>query len=212
MFKPNATLPPNVEVQTLYDRQTIDGATTSLQFFQPNPTGKETDNFYLNNPLTGDKYQVLLGFGLEFMAQTIKSSANVDPVAIINNLKDAVVKISTNGGRDIALLTPLSQYMNFQQTKVVIAESFSAQEDKTIQATLESAKPRKLDNLFYFDKNERWKFEVKFATGTFPAAADFTDGRLGIEAVVKLASMDDAQLGEYKRRSLQVLGGHAYTR
>ena len=210
MFKPYATLPPHVEVQTLFDRQIIDGVTTSLQFFQPNPSGVETDNYYLNNPLTGDKYHVLLGFGIESLMPVISSEGGNNPVKVLNNLKDAVVKITTNGGRDQAILEPLKNYMNFSQNGSAVGQCYDGTGTVTHTTSivvLQSTRPRPIPNLFYFDKNERWKFEIAFAQGNFPAAGSWTKGRFGLEATIKIASMSEGQLNEYKRRCRAVLGG-----
>lgn len=208
-FKAKVPLPQGVEVLRRYDRRDIDGNTSKLSLFTPSPTPNDPDNNYVNNPLPGAKNHVVLGLSLNVTNQHIQSSANIDPVKVVNLLKDSVVKLDTNGGREERILHPLKDYMNFAQSGIVAAQSYDSagpSTDTTVIATLQATGPRIVDNLFYFEPNESFTFEVLFKNGDFPAQSDWTQGRFGIEAELYLAQMDSKQLAEYDRRLKQAAG------
>lgn len=208
-FKAKVPLPQGVEVLRRYDRRDIDGNTPKLSLFTPSPQPNDPDNNYVNNPLPGAKNHVVLGLSLNLTNQHIQSSANIDPVKVVNLMKDSVVKLDTNGGREERILHPLKDYMNFAQSGIVAAQSYDStgnSTDSTIIATVQATGPRIVDNLFYFEPNESFTFEVLFKNGDFPAQADWTQGRFGIEAELYLAQMDAKQLAEYDRRLKQAAG------
>ncbi|WP_020402801.1 hypothetical protein [Gracilimonas tropica] len=208
-FKAKVQLPQGVEVLRRYDRREIDGNTPKLSLFTPSPQPNDPDNNYVNNPLPGAKNHVVLGLSLNCTIQHLESAANIDPVKVVNLLKDAVVKLDTNGGREERILHPIKDYMNFSQSSIVTAQSYDSAAPATetkIIATLQATGPRNIDNLFYFEPNESFTFEVLFKNGDFPAQADWTQGRFGVEAELYLAQMNAKQLAEYDRR-LQAAAG-----
>lgn len=210
-FKAKVPLPQGVEVLRRYDRRAIDGNISKLSLFTPSPAPNDPDNNYVNNPLPGAQNHVILGLSINATLQHIEEAANIDPVKVVNLLKDAVVKLDTNGGREERILHPLKDYMNFSQSQVSVA---AANDNAAAPAnllthttiTLQATGPRLVDNLFYFEPNESFTFEVLFKNGDFPAEADWTKGRFGIEAELYLAKMNAQQLQQYDRR-LQAAAG-----
>lgn len=210
-FKAKVPLPSGVEVLRRYDRRDIDGNTSKLSLFTPSPAPNHPDNNYVNNPLPGAKNHVVLALSVDCTMQILKTAENIDPVAVVNRLKDAVIKVQTNGGREERILHPLKDYMNFSQTRSAIAaisdgasENPSAISESLI--TLQATGPRTLDNLFFFEPNESFTVEVEFKNGQFPAQSDWTFGRFGLEVELYLAQMDGQQLQTYDQRLKQAAG------
>lgn len=208
-FKAKVTLPQGVEVLRRYDRRDIDGNTAKLSLFTPSPQPNDPDNNYVNNPLPGAKNHVVLALSINATLQHIEGSADIDPVKVVNLLKDAVVRVDTNGGREERILHPLKDYMNFSQSSIVVAQSYDStgnSTDSKVIATLQATGPRTIDNLFFFEPNESFTFEVLFKNGDFPAQASWTQGRFGLEAELYLAQMNAKQLADYDRRLQQAAG------
>ncbi|WP_133120207.1 hypothetical protein [Rhodohalobacter barkolensis] len=193
-----------------YDRRAIDGNTSKLSLFTPSPTPNDPDNNYVNNPLPGAKNHVVLAMSVDCTLQLIKSADNIDPVAVVNRLKDAVIKVETNGGREERILHPLKDYMNFSQTRAAVAAiadggtPVGAISESLI--TLQATGPRTIDNLFFFEPNESFTVEVLFNNGSFPAQSDWTYGRFGLEVELYLGQMNGQQLQTYDRRLQQAAG------
>ncbi|PKD43755.1 hypothetical protein CWD77_09355 [Rhodohalobacter barkolensis] len=209
-FKAKVPLPAGVEVLRRYDRRAIDGNTSKLSLFTPSPTPNDPDNNYVNNPLPGAKNHVVLAMSVDCTLQLIKSADNIDPVAVVNRLKDAVIKVETNGGREERILHPLKDYMNFSQTRAAVAAiadggtPVGAISESLI--TLQATGPRTIDNLFFFEPNESFTVEVLFNNGSFPAQSDWTYGRFGLEVELYLGQMNGQQLQTYDRRLQQAAG------
>lgn len=209
-FKAKVPLPSGVEVLRRYDRRAIDGNTSKLSLFTPSPTPNDPDNNYVNNPLPGAKNHVVLAMSVDCTLQLIKSAENIDPVAVVNRLKDAVIKVETNGGREERILHPLKDYMNFSQTRAAVAAiadggtPVGAISESLI--TLQATGPRTIDNLFFFEPNESFTVEVLFNNGSFPAQSDWTYGRFGLEVELYLGKMNGQQLQTYDRRLQQAAG------
>lgn len=206
MFKPKVALPSGVEVLRRYDRKEIDGQTSTLRFFRPDATQEDTVDNYVKNPLPGNRNHVVLALSVGLIGQSIVSNDDVDPISVINNLKDSVLKIETNGGREERILHPLKDYMNFAQTRVAYAAATDNTTDAEQQThsivTLQATGPRYIDNLFYFEPNEAFKAEILFGQGTFPDQAQFDD-KFGLEVELFLAQMNDNQLKRYEQKLIQ---------
>lgn len=206
-FKPRVPLPSGVEVLRRYDRREIDGNTAKTSLFTPSPQPNDPDNNYTNNPLPGASNHVVLGISVDCLLQHIETAENIDPVKITNLLKDAVLKVETNGGREERILHPLKDYMNFAQSRAAIAAASANTADAPVETStiisLQATGPRLIDNLFFFEPNESFKVEVLFKNGDFPAQAAWTQGRFGIEVELYLAKMNKQQLDRYDQRLQQ---------
>jgi hypothetical protein len=206
-FKAKVPVPAGVEILRRYDRREIDGQTSKLSLFTPGSAQNDEDRNYANMPLQGAKNHVVLGISVSPLMTTIESEANVDPVKVVNNLNDAVLKIETNGGREERITHPLKDYMNFSQTRAsVSAISDGGTAPQAISHSvvqLQATGPRNIDNLFYFEPNESFTVNVLFKTGDFPNQADFSKGRFGLEVELYLAQMDNGQLNRYDTRLQQ---------
>lgn len=206
MFRATAKPPSGVDIIPLFDIREIDGGTldsAGLSMFTPGPVVVDTDNNYVNNPLPGKMNHVLFGISIEPTMQIIEddSTNSIDAVKAANFLKDATLKIYTNGGRDRKLLVPLKEFMNFASTKV--EATGDATNGVVNLVTFESTGPRRLENLFYFGPNESWQFVVLFKNTGFPTTANWTAhgaGRFGLNATIFVGEMNDHQLAEYDQR------------
>lgn len=209
-FKAKVPVPAGVEILRRYDRREIDGQTSKLGLFLPGSAQNDEDRNYANIPLQGAKNHVVLGISVSALMPTIETEANVDTAKVVNNLSDSVLKIETNGGREERITHPLKDYMNFSQTRVSTAAisdgSTAPQAISHTVAQLQATGPRNIDNLFYFEPNESFTVNVLFKTGDFPAQADFTKGRFGLEVELYLAQMNNNQLNTYDRRLQQAAG------
>ncbi len=210
-FKAKVPLPQGVEVLRRYDRRTISGNTSKLALFTPSPTPNDPDNNYTNNPLPGAKNHVVLAMSVDCTLQHIITDENIDPVKVTNLLKDAVIKVETNGGREERILHPLKDYMNFSQTRANIAAISDGEAENPAAIsqtliTLQATGPRSIDNLFFFEPNESFTVEVLFANGDFPEEQDWIRGRFGLEVELYLAKMDGKQLQTYDDRLKQAAG------
>jgi hypothetical protein len=206
-FKAKVPVPAGVEILRRYDRREIDGQTSKLGLFLPGSPQNDEDRNYANMPLQGAKNHVVLGISISPLMTTIETEANVDPVKVVNNLNDAVLKIETNGGREERITHPLKDYMNFSQTRAAVASSYdtnSVVNNSIVQ--LQATGPRNIDNLFYFEPNESFTVNVLFKTGDFPAQSDFSKGRFGLEVELYLAQMNNQQLKRYDQRLKQAAG------
>lgn len=209
-FKAKVPLPQGVEVLRRYDRRDIDGNISKLALFTPSPTPNDPDNNYTNNPLPGASNHVVLGISVDCTLQLIETATNIDPVKVVNLLKDSVLKIETNAGREERILHPLKDYMNFAQTRAnaaAISDGGTAPQAITHSiAALQATGPRTIDNLFYFEPNESFTVEVLFKDGDFPDQADWNQGRFGLEVELYLAQMNNNQLGKYDDRLKSAAG------
>lgn len=207
-YKNVPALPSNIEIVKRFDTREIDGSTSRLQLFPPNPSRDESQRNYVKNPFQGDYNHVVLDLSINLTSQIIKedSAGNVLPVTIMNELKDSTVLVETNGGRTERILQPTSDYMNFSQTRSELA----AAEDNTTSpaplisrtlVTVEATGPRKVPDLFYLTKNESFTFDVVFNDGSnFPAASSYSPGRLALTAQFTLAQMSDESLASYRAK------------
>lgn len=211
MLRATAKLPAGVNVKALFDTQIIDGsnAVSALSFFKSNASQVNTDNNYITNPLPGPYYNVVLGLSIETTMQVIEddSTHSIDAVKVVNSLKDATVYILSNGGTERKVLLPLKDYMNFAQTKAnvsLIANTAPAY--VAVNAiTLQSTGLRRFENLFYFEPNEAFQFQVLFYNTSWPTTANWTahgSGRFGLVATMYTAPMTKLQLDEYNNRLL----------
>lgn len=209
-YKAKVPVPAGVEILRRYDRREIDGQTSKLGLFLPGSPQNDEDRNYANMPLQGAKNHVVLGISVSPLMTTIETEPNVDPVKVVNNLNDAILKIETNGGREERITHPLKDYMNFSQTRTAtaaISDGGTAPQAVTHSLVqLQATGPRQIDNLFYFEPNESFTVNVLFKTGDFPAQADFSKGRFGIEVELYLAQMDNGQLNSYDTRLKQAAG------
>lgn len=209
-FKSSVPLPQGVEVLRRYDRREIDGNTSKTALFTPSPTPDDPDNNYVNNPLPGASNHVVLGISVDCTLQLIEQTANIDPVKVINLLKDSVLKVETNGGREERILHPLKDYMNFAQTRAQVAAISDGETAPSAIthaiAALQATGPRQIDNLFYFEPNESFTVEVIYKNGDFPDQADFTQGRFGLEVELYLAKMNSNQLNSYDAKLKRAAG------
>ena len=205
-YKNIPALPSNVEIIKRFDTREIDGSTSKLGLFPPNPARDESQRNYVSNPFQGDFNHIVLDLSLNLTSHLIveDDAGNVKPAEIMNALKDATVLIETNGGRTERILQPVSDYMNFSQTRTVIG---AANDNATAPAnlltktvvTVEATGPRRVPDLFYLTRNESFTFDIVFKDGSvFPSKANYTPGRLAITAQFTLAQVTDGQLNQYK--------------
>ena len=197
MFRKSVVLPDNAPVIPFYDVREIDGTTTELKFFLPNPSREDNDNNYRGNPLPGDNNFVLMAIKVDATIKNIKSTANIDPQKVVNQLTDAVIEIRSNRGREEALLTPLDEYMNLNGIQ---ASNYHDGTNFEQSITLQASKPRRIDNLFAFGPNGAWDLSIHFKTGDFPAQADWSTGRFGLKTTLYMAELTSQQLARYEQR------------
>lgn len=208
MFKAKVPLPLGVVVERLYDKKEVDNGNASITFFPSNATNVDTDNNYTSNPLPDNVNHVVLGISIDLLTKAIRLDANIDPVYILNNLNDSIFKLTTNSGRDRAILNPLKDYLNF--SGVQLAQSYDSatpQTDQTI--VIPSTGIRFPDNLFYIGKNEQFTPKIEFNSAVWPTVANWTaagTGRFGFLFEMWVAKMTDEQLAAYTR-SLQSAAG-----
>ncbi|MGM0587080.1 MAG: hypothetical protein ACQETE_01580 [Bacteroidota bacterium] len=212
MFTPAVKLPSGVEVIPYYDTKHFDGTTTEQSFFTTNPNRSDVDNNYVSNPLPGNLNHVILGIKVAPTMYVIEedSGNNIDPIKIVNQLADGIIRVDVDRGRDEKLKSPLSEFMNLQGIETTHGTANTTDADIITTVTLPASKPVRLDNLFAFGKQESFQMAVKFAEGEFPDAADWTahgKGRgIGLQVGLYAAAMDDDQLLEYDRRLDAVSG------
>ena len=201
MFKPRSPLPFGVEVERFYDKLQIDNGNGTLTFFSPSPSNAEIDNNYTNNPLSENYNHVLLGMGVDVLTKVIRQDANIDPAYVINNLNDAVIKLSTNRGRTRDILHPLKDYLNFNG--ISVSDGILSDDSSQLTISIPSTGMRHPDNLFLIKPQENWQVTVEFNSDTWPTTANWTSagiGRFGLNAEVWMAKMTDEQLEAYTER------------
>lgn len=204
-YKNIPALPSDVEIIKRFDTREIDGATSKLSFFPPQPTRDESQRNYVKNPFQGNNNHIVLDLSLNLTSHILveDSAGNVDPVEIVNILKDSTVLLETNGGRTERVLQPTSDYMNFSQSRGQIAITNDGGTAPSVLSrtmiTVEATGPRRVPDLFYLTKNESFTLDIVFNDGSnLPSKANYTPGRLAITAQFTLAQVNDGQLNRYR--------------
>lgn len=196
-FKRNVPIPTGVLIEKFFDTQVIDNGTSQLNFFPPNPSGNETDNNYTQNPFPEAKNYVILGISLNPTLSLITQDANIDPVLVVNTLKDATIKLATNQGRDTAFTNSITDYMNFNALGTALT-SAASNDATTSLVALGSTGVRTPDNLFYLKPQETFTFKSIFNASVWPTIANWAaQGRFAIKATFIVAKMNNAQLQAY---------------
>ncbi len=199
MFTPRVPLEAGVQIERLFDVKEITNGDSEKSFFTPSPSGVVTDNNYRQNPLPGINYRVLLGISINLTVAAIEEDANIDPVKVINGIKDAVLTLSTNEGRNQDFIHPIKDYLNLSGLEAALT-SAASDDAVTSMIALQSTGIRQTDNLFYLKPNESFTLKVNFNNSVWPTTANWTTAghRFGLQTEIWVAEMNEAQFSRYK--------------
>lgn len=108
------------DLEHFYDEVDLnsDQSNGRFRFFSPNPTGDDTVQNYLEQPFSRENDYYMVGLGFQSLLIVIKEDSTIDPVKIINTLAVAVVRLTTNGGRERILHEPLANYFDLSSVEV----------------------------------------------------------------------------------------------
>lgn len=191
----------NSRIKTYYDTRDIIDTTSVLNFFPANPDRDTTRNNYFNNPFPGTDKRRVVGLSFELPKQFISTATDIDPLAIVNGLKDAGVIITADNSNTEFLRAPLSHFFNFGGTGLnrrlaIAGNPTSDAATETIDeatVTMKSSGMYRLPDPFDIATNQTVDVKVEFeSSASFPTAAQWTtseQGQLSLKAKLYVAEI-----------------------
>lgn len=211
-FVKSVTPPADARRKTYQDTQEILQDVSELSFFPANASKDVTRNNYITNPFPGKNGRLVLGLSFELVKQFITTDAanSIDPIAIINGLKDAGIVFTADNDYKEFLRGRLSEFFNFKGTNIstqVTAASSGGTAPAltstvTHTVTIKSAQGIAVPNPFLIAPSQTFDLGVKFVDSSmFPTGDNWDDsgqGRLFLRATIFAAEITPDKLHLYK--------------
>lgn len=198
-MKSKVPVPKGARLKPYYDTQPIVQNQAKVNFFSPSPSRAVTRNNYVSNPFPGEATRRIAGLSFDILHQFIHREANINPIAIVNGLKNAGVVLTADQSHTQFLRTTLDEQSNFAETEFVAAsaaawEGGAAVTETRQTAVLKSSEMYRLADPFDLANNQNLNLYVQFANASnFPTEAQWeasSQSQLFLRATLYLAELD----------------------
>lgn len=182
------TLHPKANIVTYYDSLAVDNTMQSntLTFFQAKPSQNPAKNFYTDNPLPGQYPRYVVGLSIETNLQALVSTIaaatplgkagatnNINPVAILNALKNAYIRVQADQNEKMVLNARLADYFDFENSGISSLAGTST--NPIVAVNFKSKGIQRISDPFMIAPNQVFKANIVFNnTHHLPAPADWT--------------------------------------
>jgi|APHM01.1.fsa_nt_gi hypothetical protein len=193
----------DAELDLFYDRRKFEAANADdeLTLFPPNPQNTDLYSNYNQNPFEGTaEYRIIAArVRPTFTVLRQDDGNNIDPLAIANQLKHAVLTIKDRGGQNRVIQRRLPSHYDANNLEVM---NFTANRNDGDTATTSylfygGYAIRSLPEWFTLSATQQFDFNVKFPDSTvFPTQSEIeASGQginhpFGLEAVFQYASLN----------------------
>lgn len=192
-------IPKGARRKTYYDTQEIITNESQVNFFPAQANRNPEMANYISNAFPGEDARLVYGMTFVLTRQFIQTddAAQIDPIAIVNGLKDAAVIATADQNYKEFLRVPLSDHFDFDSTRLNLAAAFagqaaSADSEYTVEktVTLQDDLMIKVSDPFVVAPNQVFTLTVHFAdSSVFPAAADWENSGLFLQCRLNVAEL-----------------------
>ena len=200
-FINTVSVPPTALIKPIYDTQEIVQNQSEINFFPAVASKKIPRNNYVSNPLPGETVRRVVGLSFELVRQftSLDADNSIDPVAIVNALKDASVILTADSNYKQFLRTTIDRHSNFSGTSIEGAHATALVGAAIQSATSKTAITKRSGIYFLADPfdiapNQTIDLKVTFKDSSkFPTAAQWDasgQGRLNLMATLHVAEFE----------------------
>lgn len=185
----------DMEIEPIRDTQDVPAGANRLSFFPPNASQSEVRSNYSSVPLPGGYSRAITSISINATVGAIRSTdlAAVDPYAILNALRECLVKVTADNGTTVLLREPLRKFMNLSKSKV--DATIAADATDTVATTIEQHVLNlqeggyyDLDQGFEIAAGQTFSVDLIFEDGSaFPDPAAYQGKALALEVDMKAA-------------------------
>lgn len=188
VIRSNDRIPPLRDAQDLSQENL---ASSTIEFFPPNPTSDPVGRNYDDNPLPGDRSHRIIGLGFAFSYSIVSPATGIDPQLIANALSHASIVLSRGDRSKQVLRDHLRQYVEWGLGRYPNASYDDGTNSDSLEivelpckefyARIDDAKTPDLQ----LAPDERFTLEVEFHdTTNIPTEAEWGNGTSGILQVL----------------------------
>lgn len=170
---PSADILQSIETaKHLYDTKAVVQNDKVTDFFPRDASGNIEDANYVSVPFSGHQARHVIGIALHVLNGAIQSSDNVDPIRILNALRDAVLVITSDSDKRTLVEIPLAHIIG----EANVVTHFDSLNNESVNTVIfESGFMHRLAQSFTIAAGQTFRTRIYWKNTTgLPTAANWT--------------------------------------